>query len=82
MIKSIHITEKTLSCVTTTYGMNKIKDVVKEVIWNCEVCQKSKTVTTATKEKTIHVTVIESFDVCGPFRESVRKKEICSSNGG
>ena len=55
--KSIHImlthayAEKTLNYLTSTYGMNKIKDVVKKVIRNCEACQKSKTVTTATKEK-------------------------------
>jgi len=85
MIKAIHTmlshagAEKTLNYVTSTYGMNKIKDVVKEVIRNCQACQKSKTVTTATKEKTIHITANEPFekiyiDVCGPFRESLRKK--------
>ena len=46
---------------------------------------KSKTVTNATREKTIHITASEPFekiyiDVCGPFRvQSLRKKRYVAA---
>ena len=58
--------------IGNAYNMAKMKDLVKETISACEACQKSKVVTTATKEETVELTEREPFkkiyiDICGPF---------------
>jgi len=53
---------------------------VSETVRSCEACQRSKIVTTPTKEEIIQISAKEPFekvyiDVCGPFKETLRKKK-------
>ena len=67
-VNSIHTTlsladkAKILDYVTGTYGMSKIKEVVEDVIQNCEACQRSKIVTTKIKEDSIQISANKPFE--------------------
>ena len=85
MIKSTHIllshagAEKVTKCMTDNYDMSNIKESVKDVIKHCEACQRTKVVTTKTKEETIKLIAAEPcekiyIDICGPLSETFRKK--------
>jgi len=86
MIKATHRmlshagVEKTYGYIAAAYDMLQMKEMIKYTIRECEACQKNKVVTTATKEETIQLSANEPFeklymDICGPFRESFRKKK-------
>ena len=85
MIRSIHIllshagAEKVTKYMADNFDMNNIKESVKETIKLCEACQRSKVVTTKTKEETIKLIATEPgekiyIDICGPLNETFRKK--------
>jgi len=85
MIMQIHTllshagAEKVTKYIAEKYEMTNQKEIIKEVIGQCEACQKSKTITTATKEKRITLVANEPFeklyiDICGPLKETWRKK--------
>jgi hypothetical protein len=72
--------EKVTKYIANQYDMNKMKQSVREIIGQCEHCQKTKVVTTRTKEETIKLTAEEPWekvyiDICGPLQETFRKKK-------
>ena len=86
MIKKMHIllthagTEKVTKYISDNYDMSQMMMEIKDTIRQCEACQKTKTVTTQTKEDTIKLTASEPFekiyiDICGPLQETFRKKK-------
>ena len=85
-IKNIHTslthagTEKVTQYITYKYDMENMKEEIKKVISQCEACQKTKTVTTRTKEETIKLSAKEPWekiyiDICGPLRETAQRKK-------
>ena len=61
------------------YDMSNIKESVKDIIKHCEACQRTKVVTTKTKEEAINLTATEPceniyIDIWGPLSETHRKK--------
>ena len=86
MIKKMHVllthagAEKVMKYITDNYDMYNLKEEVKETIRHCEPCQRTKTITTKTKEDTIRLTAKEPWekiyiDICGPLQETFRKKK-------
>ena len=62
------------------FDMHNMKESVKETIRHCEACQRTKVVTTKTREETIKLTATEPgekiyIDICGPLNETFRKKK-------
>ena len=72
--------EKVTKYISENYDMISRNEIIKEVIGQCEACQKSKTLTTATKEKRVTLVANEPFekvyiDICGPLKETWRRKK-------
>jgi len=60
--------------------MNNNKESVKETIRHYKACQRTKVVTTITREETIKLTATEPGEkiyiyICGPLNETFRKKK-------
>lgn len=71
--------EKTLQYMRNQYDMEEMAKLVKEVIQSCDYCQKTKAMTTKTKEETLTISAKEPFekvyiDICGPLRLSRNRK--------
>ena len=90
MIKKMHIllthagTEKVTKYISDNYDMSQMMMEIKDTIRQCEACQKTKTVTTRTKEDTIKLTASEPFEkkyigICGPLQETFWKKKYISA---
>ena len=72
--------EKIYGYIEAAYDMLQMKEMIKDTIRECDACQRNKVVTMTTKEETIQLSANEPFeklymDICGPFRESFRKKK-------
>ena len=72
--------EKTWKYLAENYDMTDMRNVTKKVVRNCEACQRVKPITAKTKEDTIKIAVGKPFekvyiDICGPLRETLRKKK-------
>ena len=72
--------EKVTKYVADNYDMSSIKESIKDIISKCEACQKTKVLTTRTKEETIKLAASEPcesiyIDICGPLPETFRKKK-------
>ena len=70
-------TEKVTRYIRNNFDMKDLVKITKEVISKCEVCQKSKVLTSPTKEKPKLLLASEPFekiyiDICGPWKESIR----------
>ena len=64
---------KCMKYLQQDYSMQKMEDCIKNVIGSCEICQRRKTFTGKTKEKSVSRENVEKFgvismDFCGPFR--------------
>ena len=71
--------EKITKYISDHYDMCDIKESVKEIIRKCESCQRTKVMTTRTKEETVKLTANEPLekiyiDICGPLQETFGKK--------
>mgnify|MGYP003530418271 FL=1 len=71
--------EKVYEYLRDKFDMEEEKKTVKDVVGSCMECQRTKTITTKTKEENIKITTSEIFekvyiDICGPWNETVRKE--------
>lgn len=67
--------DKVIKYMKNNFDMDRMTETTKEVIQECEACQRNKVVTTRTKEDTKILQAREIFekiyiDICGPWRET------------
>ena len=67
--------EKVMKYIGNNFEMEKLQETTREVINECEMCQRNKVVTTKMKEKTQTLQADETFekiyiDICGPWKET------------
>ena len=66
--------EEVMKYIKNNFDMEKMSETTKEVIKECEACQRTKVITTKTKEDTKTIKAEEAFekiyiDICGPWKE-------------
>ena len=72
--------KKVIDYIKVNYDMDELQMITTEIIQNCELCQKRKTLTTKTKETILKTEVSKPFetiaiDFCGPLKTSVHGKK-------